>query len=89
MLGYPWPYTLEREVAALTWPPQYGVNANHKSWIVTDSERSESSRADRGEHWNIVVNTDEIYWGCPCMPTRAFASPATSKYVIQLLNGEG
>ena len=89
MLGYPWPYTLEREVAALTWPPQYGVNANHKSWIVTDSERSESSRADRGEHWNIVVNTDEIYWGCLMYANSAFASPATSKYVIQLLNGEG
>lgn len=89
MLGYPWPYTLERDVAALTWPPQYGVNANHKSWIVTDSERSESSRADRGEHWNIVVNTDEIYWGCLMYANSAFASPATSRSVIQLLNGEG
>jgi amino acid adenylation domain-containing protein len=89
MLGYPWSYTLECDVSALTWPPQYGVNAKHKHWIVTDSERSASSRVEQGEHWQVSVNTDEIYWGCLMYANSAFASPATSRTIIQLLNGEG
>ncbi len=89
MLGYPWPYTLECDATAMAWPPKHSVDAKHKAWIVTDSERSEVARIQPGADWNVRSNADEIYWNCLMYANSAFASPNTSRTIIQLLNGEG
>lgn len=88
IMGYPWPFTLETEVAETSWPLAEDLVSSHKHWIVTESEKSQQRQVQSTGCWNIHPNTDEIYWSCLIYANSAFASPATSKTIIKLLCSE-